>query len=231
MNEDITNVIESYKDQLIENYFKVGEENILFYPIWPVHYPTRGHMNDKEIDAGIDFYIPYFNLGWFEKLILSNPDRSILYKLTKLEYTDLNELINLYPEWEEEFKANPYKLIITINPQERIRIPSGIKSIFPPSLKNTYLDAENKSGIADSLGLVVGSKVIDSNYLGEINLSLINTTNKPVVVTTGMKVVQFIHKPLIPSKPTIINEEIFNILSTTNQSTRNDGGFSSTGLY
>jgi len=122
-----------------------------------------------------------------------------------------------------------YDDTIMIQPQGRVLLPSGIKSVLP---HGTMLTAFNKSGIATKLGLVMGACVVDEDYQGEIHLSLINTSNKMVVINSDQKVAQFILVPVLYNIPEEINEKYFTELhseGTKNKSTRGTGGFGSTG--
>ena len=76
-----------------------------------------------------------------------------------------------------------------ILPNDRILIPSGIKMEVP---EGHVLVAFNKSGVSTKKGLDVLACVVDEDYQGEIHLSLYNTTNWPVVLKPGEKIVQFI---------------------------------------
>jgi len=114
---------------------------------------------------------------------------------------------------------------IILYPQQRILIPSGIHC----QMQNydRCLIAFNKSGIASKLGLIVGSCVVDSDYQGEIHLSLINTSNKPIKITSGMKILQFIEIPIFNSH--IIMEERKTLGEFyKKETTRGNKGFGST---
>ena len=93
--------------------------------------------------------------------------------------------------------------------------------------KNTYLEANNKSGIASKYHLVVGASVVDADYQGEVHLNLINTGNTDVEVFSGMKIVQFIHKYYIHTDLEEISIDEYNSLKASD---RGSGGFSSSGI-
>ena len=115
-------------------------------------------------------------------------------------------------------------LEMTLAPNAQINIPSGIKvNIFD---KNTYLDANNKSGVATKYRLIVGAKVVDADYQGEVHLNLINTSDEYVSIRTGQKIVQFIHKEFINTEWEEITTDEYNSLDATDRGT---GGFASTG--
>ena len=113
---------------------------------------------------------------------------------------------------------------MTILPNGRVLIPSGIKTWMTPG---TALIAANKSGVASKKGLIFGAQVIDSDYAGEVHISVINTSNVPVTIKTGEKLIQFIHTPVLMTKPEEVDEYTFNSLH--DKSVRGEGGFGSTG--
>ena len=95
-----------------------------------------------------------------------------------------------------------------INPGQKVFIPSGIKANVPEGFA---LIAFNKSGVALKKGLMVGACVVDSDYQGEIHIHLVNTSQTPVNIEAGEKLVQFL---LIPVDHCAIEEvpesELFN---------------------
>lgn len=143
--------------------------NIFFLRTRDVKFPESAYSS-----AGIDFYVPTFTDEFKRDLV----ERSTA-------------------GWEPKFEEFDGKPSMVIASGERVSIPSGIKAEFP--LPNTALIAFNKSGIATKKGLVIGACVVDSDYTGEIHISLINTSNKNVYLSEGEKAVQFIllpiHKP------------------------------------
>lgn len=85
---------------------------------------------------------------------------------------------------------------------------------------------ENKSGIAVKKGLVIGAKVIDADYRGEIHIHLINTSSFDQTVSLGDKVAQAILREVYLHDPKEITEDEFN---EENNTERGEGGFGSTG--
>ena len=49
---------------------------------------------------------------------------------------------------------------------------------------------QNKSGVATKKGLVLGANTIDSDYQGEIHISLINTSNHIIAIREDEKITQ-----------------------------------------
>lgn len=125
-----------------------------------------------------------------------------------------------------------------IAPGEDILIPSGIKVGLP---LGTMLMGADKSGIASSkkakrrVGLeakdalpnsavIIGAKIIDEDYPGEMHIHLINVGSDVVTIKPGQKVAQFIIVPVLYDLPQEVKseEELFI------QRTERTGGFSST---
>ena len=152
-----------------------------------VHELTRG-TNEA---AGIDFYVPEYDEKFMHDLIKKNPNAHVRYELT-----DISDGQNIVG----------HKLYITLLPGSRILIPSGIKTAIQPG---TMLMAANKSGVSTKQGLVYTAEIVDSDYSGEIHLGIANFTDEPTKIVSGQKLVQFIHTPIILSKPTEIDVEIY----------------------
>lgn len=193
------NANEILKDLM--DFEKNDSRKIDFVKIRDVKTPSRANQND----AGIDFYVPNYNEKFLEDLIKKNPNRRLKYEIKESEEGKL--------------------LLITIEPHERILIPSGIKVNIHN--KMTYLRFDNKSGIADKFGLTVGSDIVDADYRGEMHISLINTGDSPAVIMTGMKVIQAIHSLKYNTNLHEISEEEFDNLPSTDRGT---GGFGSSTL-
>ena len=125
-----------------------------------------------------------------------------------------------------------------IFPGEDVLIPSGIKVGLP---QGTMLMAADKSGIASSAAakaivgmkakdalpessIVIGAKIVDEDYPGEVHIHLINVGHEPVTVKAGQKVAQFIIVPVLYSTP----EEVKSQEELRIPQTERTGGFSST---
>ena len=151
--------------------------------------------------AGIDFFVPNYNIEFARAFREKNPG---------IEYTIL---------------GNPETMEFKLKPGQRILIPSGIKTWMTPG---TALIAANKSGVASKKGLIFGAQVVDSDYAGEVHISVINTSNEDVIIKTGEKLIQFIHTPVLLTPPEEVDEYVFNTLHDKSQ--RGTGGFGSTGI-
>ncbi len=120
--------------------------------------------------------------------------------------TELSAGIDFYIP--EDFKETILK------PHEDILIPSGIIASFA---SNLMLMAAEKSGVASSMTAktlcetissekaakslfdsptILGAKIVDADYKGEIYIHLINAGNKCITLKPNMKIAQFILVPV-----------------------------------
>ena len=96
-----------------------------------------------------------------------------------------------------------------------IVLPSGIQFNIPEGHCLVFL---NKSGIAVDKGLIVGAQVIDSGYMGQLHIHLINTRSEMTVIHAGEKICQVIMLELpeimlMEEKP----EELYDELTERNK--------------
>jgi len=109
---------------------------------------------------------------------------------------------------------------IRLSAHEEILIPAGVKVDVP---KGYTFNFENKSGVASKLGLIIGAKVIDHGYQGEVHINLINSTNQAVLIHEGQKIVQGIQYKINNDMVEIVPiDNLYNV-----ESERSDGGFGS----
>ena len=126
-----------------------------------------------------------------------------------------------------------------LTPQRDILIPSGIKANVP---ENFMLMAAEKSGVVTTKNaaiqagrkpkvtayntvVVLGAKIVDEDYQGEIHIHLVNVGNEYVIIKPGTKIAQFILVPVSYDTVEVVPEnELFDEASD-----RGDGGFGSTG--
>jgi len=111
---------------------------------------------------------------------------------------------------------------IVLLPHGRACIPAGIHVNLDEGMA---LIAANKSGVATKKGLIFGAQVIDSDYQGEVHISVINTTSDNVEIPLGSKIIQFLYMPVSLDMPT---ETPFDELYTE-ETSRGAGGFGSSG--
>lgn len=177
------------------------EPSFKFVRVRDVHVPTRANQGD----AGIDFYVP--NDLTVDDLIKCNTNTYV----GKCSITDnniqvpSNEVYGLINEADDLCR-------ILIGPHSTCVIPSGIRGILEPEA--SMLQANDKSGVSSKKKLKVTASIIDSPYTGEIHHVVFNTTNKPVRIDLGEKLVQYIHIPIYLTQPEEINMSEFEKLKT-----------------
>jgi dUTP pyrophosphatase len=150
--------------------------------------------------AGIDFFVPNYNAQFVVDFREKNPNIDYAYTADD-------------------------SMQFVVKPGQRVLIPSGIKTWMTPG---TALIAANKSGVASKKGLIFGAQVVDSDYAGEVHISVINTSNDDVLIKCGEKLIQFIHTPVLLTPAEEVDEFMFNALHDKSQ--RGTGGFGSTGV-
>lgn len=99
---------------------------------------------------------------------------------------------------------------ITVKPHTDALIPTGIIAKFA---SNLMLMAAEKSGVTSSIqakqncGMpvkpgnyteptILGAKIVDADYKGEIHIHIINTGTKSIIIEPGKKLAQFILVPV-----------------------------------
>lgn len=110
---------------------------------------------------------------------------------------------------------------ITIKPNKWEIIPTGIIIELPDGCE---AQIRPRSGLAYKYGVTVLNSpgTIDNDYRGEIKIILINHGNEDFIVKNGDRIAQ-----MIISKYEQVELEEIEFLTET---TRNDGGFGSTGI-
>lgn len=109
-----------------------------------------------------------------------------------------------------------------LGPREGILIGSGIKAQVPPGF---MLMAADKSGVCTRTGVIIGAKIVDEDYQGEIHIHLINTSSKAVRFNPGEKITQFILVPVSYGDIEVVDHK--DLFAETSE--RGEGGFGSTG--
>ena len=176
------------------------EPSFKFVRVRDVHVPTRANQGD----AGIDFYVP--NDLTVDDLIKCNTTTYVgSCSITDHIKVPSNEVYCLINEADNLF-------CILIGPHATCVIPSGICGILEPEA--SMLQANDKSGVSSKKKLKVTASIIDSPYTGEIHHVVFNTTNEPVIIDLGEKLVQYIHIPIYLTKPDEINMSEFEKLKT-----------------
>ena len=118
-----------------------------------------------------------------------------------------------------DLKANTLEPIV-LKPMERYLFPTGIYIQLPEGYE---AQIRPRSGLAAKYGITVTNCVgtIDSDYTGEVKVSLINLSNDTFVVQPGERIAQ-----MVIAKYEKIT---WNEVSELDETERGSGGFGSTG--
>lgn len=109
---------------------------------------------------------------------------------------------------------------VTIQPGQTVLIPTGLGMEIEEGFAG-FIYA--RSGLATKRGLAPANKVgvIDSDYRGQVMVSLHNHTDQPQSVEPGERVAQIVFAPVCQAQ--------FCLVDTLQQTERGTGGFGSTG--
>lgn len=113
---------------------------------------------------------------------------------------------------------------VELSPGEDSIIQTGLRVAVP---EGYCLLGVNKSGVATKKKLVLGAKLIDCGYTGELGIHLINVGTVKRIIEPGDKIAQFVLIPIGNSNVNIITEDEY--ISSYGNSERGNGGFGSTG--
>ena len=186
------------------------EPSFKFVRVRDVHVPTRANQGD----AGMDFYVP--NDLTVDDLITCNTNTYIRnFDITSKDQITVpaGEVYCFVDDVDPDAEYHKdYIDSIVIGPHATCVIPSGICGILEPEA--SMLQANDKSGVSSKKKLKVTASIIDSPYTGEIHHVLFNTTNEPVRIDLGEKLVQYIHIPIYLTQPDEINMSEFEKLKT-----------------
>lgn len=110
---------------------------------------------------------------------------------------------------------------VTIEPGKRVLIPTGIA--IAPETRGVVAILAARSGLSVKHGITVtnGIGVIDSDYRGEISVSLCNVSDTPYTVEVGERIAQLMFMP-------VLHAELISA-DTLDETERGAGGFGSTG--
>ncbi|SQI34327.1 Deoxyuridine 5'-triphosphate nucleotidohydrolase [Leminorella richardii] len=110
---------------------------------------------------------------------------------------------------------------VTLNPGETTLLPTGLAiHIADPSLAAVILP---RSGLGHKHGVVLGNLVglIDSDYQGQLMVSVWNRGQTPFVIEPGERISQMVFVPVVQAE--------FNIVEEFESSERGEGGFGHSG--
>ena len=110
-----------------------------------------------------------------------------------------------------------------------VTLQSGSSTFIPTGLAMHLADPHlaamvlPRSGLGHHHGIVLGNLVglIDSDYQGELKISLWNRSPEPFVITPGMRIAQMVVVPVLQ-----VNFEVVDDFTPTQ---RSEGGFGSSG--
>lgn len=140
-----------------------------------------------------------------------------------------------------DFFVPNFKREFVLRPHQDLLIPSGIKMEIP---EGYMLMGADKSGVVTSTYacvcagrepkpeaftsiIILGAKIVDEDYQGEIHIHLINVGNCTVFIKPGMKIAQFILVPVsYEGLEEVPEAELFS-----RSSERGDGALGSTGSF
>ena len=110
---------------------------------------------------------------------------------------------------------------VVIEPGHSCMIGTGLAMEIPEGYAGFVFA---RSGMAAKSGLAPSNKVgvIDSDYRGEIMVSLYNHSQEPRTVSNGDRIAQIVIAPYVKA--------IWNVIPELEESERGDGGFGSTGI-
>ncbi|CAL4325398.1 Deoxyuridine 5'-triphosphate nucleotidohydrolase [Buchnera aphidicola (Mindarus abietinus)] len=131
------------------------------------------------------------------------------------------------PKYETKGSAgldlrSSFKKEVILLPNKTILSPTGIAIYIKESLITAIILP--RSGLGHKNGLVLGNSIglLDSDYQGELKISLWNRSKKSFSITPGMRIAQLVFLPIIKVK--------FKIISKFNNITeRGNKGFGHTG--
>ena len=111
---------------------------------------------------------------------------------------------------------------IVMDPRERVLIPTGLVMDIPRGFSARI---HTRSGMAakKGIGLSVSQGIIDSDYVEEVFVPMVNNTNKMFYIYPGDRIAQL----------ELVREIVTDVYETEErpeQKTDRDGGFGSTGV-
>ena len=109
---------------------------------------------------------------------------------------------------------------VEIKPGETYLVKTGIAMEIPEGYAGLIYA---RSGLATKKGLAPANKVgvVDSDYRGEIMVSLHNHSSEPQSIIPGERIAQMVITPFI--------QGLFNVVGELSDTARGTGGFGSTG--
>ncbi len=110
---------------------------------------------------------------------------------------------------------------VVIAPGERVAVDTGIAIELPGSEYVAMICARSGLSTKHGVALANGVGVVDSDYRGEIRVSLINLSADAYTIKPGERIAQMLIMPVCIAKLRVCDE--------LNETVRGSGGFGSTG--
>jgi dUTP pyrophosphatase len=109
---------------------------------------------------------------------------------------------------------------VILQPGQSALIPTGLKFAIPEGFE---IQVRPRSGLAFKNGITVLNSpgTIDSDYRGELGVILINHSQQPFTISSGMRIAQIVIAPVYRAE--FLPEE------TLTSTARGEGGFGHTG--
>lgn len=124
-------------------------------------------------------------------------------------------------------QAHPTDAGFDLHATERVDLPPGQSMLVGTGLRMEIPDGycgqiNPRSSIASKHKVIVGARIIDAAYRGEVKINLINLGAEPFEVVVGMRVAQILFLPVLGQMVEVEEAELTNTI-------RGEGGFGSTG--
>lgn len=148
--------------------------------------------------AGLDLHIPKFTDSYVKAFNIENSS----------------------PEYNSFI--DPTRKLICIHPHGRVKVPMGIKLEIP---KESAVFVKNKGGASWNDRVTKVAQVIDSDYQGEIFVTLINYSNFKTTLQENQKLVQLVRVPVFYDEIEVVPAEQLYVV----KSERGEGAMGSTG--
>lgn len=112
---------------------------------------------------------------------------------------------------------------IVLKPLERALVPTGIAISLPSPQYGAFIFA--RSGLASKKGITLANcvGVVDSDYTGEIKVSLVNLSNEEYTINDGERIAQLVIIEVCKAE--------FSVVDKLDETDRGSGGFGSTGSF
>ena len=112
---------------------------------------------------------------------------------------------------------------LTLAPGARALVPTGIALELAGANLVAFVFARSGLAIRHGISLSNGVGVIDSDYRGELQVGLVNLSDKPFVIENRMRIAQLVVSECVQAE--------FVEVGTLDETARGEGGFGSTGLH